>query len=130
MAAEALQAIGFVAEVDTTSPEPPVSTTVAYAPGSEEAARIVARHLTSQATFVVDESLEVNQVVLTTGPDFTTVVREPWSATDVPGPTTTTTTTPATSTTDPGETTTTAEPPTTTTVIGVIPDAPPAGEEC
>lgn len=127
MTAEALDAVGFASEVDPTTPDPlPAATTVAYAPGSEEAAALVARHLTSQADFELDESLAPNEVVLTTGPDFTTVVRQPWPAEAVPVPTTTTTTT----TPDSSSTTATTEPPTTTTVIGVIPEEPPEGVEC
>jgi hypothetical protein len=72
---------------------------------------------------VVDEDLEANHLVLTTGDDFTTVVRQPWPEGSVEGPTTTTT---STTTTVPGETTTTTEAPTTTTTepIGFLPEAP------
>lgn len=123
LTAEALGAVGFETVVDRDTPEPPPATTIAYASGSEEAARLVARHLTSQATYVVDESLAVNRVRLVTGPDFTTVVRQPWAPDDVPLPTTTTA--PA----GPTSTSTTA-PTTTSTVIGVLPEAPPAGVVC
>lgn len=126
LAAEALDAVGFQTAVNRDSPQPPAATTIFYGPGSEEAARLVARHLTSRAVFVLDPSLPLLRVQLVTGPDFTTVVRQPWPQSEVAAPTTTTTTT------VPGgssETTTTA-PTTTTTVIGVIPDSPPPGVEC
>lgn len=124
LAAEALGAVGFETVIDRDTPEPPAATTVFYASGSEEAARLVARHLTSRATYVVDESLEVNRIRLVTGPDFTTVVRQPWAEEAVPLPTTTTTA--------PGASTTATTAPTTTStsVIGVIPDEPPPGVEC
>jgi LCP family protein required for cell wall assembly len=135
--ADALSAVGFDAHVDGDA-DPIAATTVSYAPGSEAAARLVARHLTSRAVFAVDESLDPNEVLLVTGPDFTTVVRQPWPAEEVPGPTTTTTTTTSTTATtvpESGEegttTTSTTEPPTTTTteVVGFLPEAPP-GTEC
>jgi len=124
--ADALSAIGFETVVDGDA-ELPAATTVSYAAGSEAAARLVARHLTSQATFVVDEDLDPNEVVLVTGPDFTTVVRQPWPAEQVPGPTTTTTTTaPPTSSSGGSSSTATTAPPrtTSTTAIGFVPEAP------
>jgi LCP family protein required for cell wall assembly len=124
--ADALGAVGFDATVDGDA-DPAAATTVSYAPGSEAAARLVARHLTSRAVFAVDESLDVNEVLLVTGPDFTTVVRQPWPAESVPGPTTTTSTTATTAPEGGEETTTTTEAPTTTTteVVGFLPEAPP-----
>jgi LCP family protein required for cell wall assembly len=120
--AEALAAVGFDTAVIQEGHEPLSGTTVQYAPGSEEAARLVARHLTSKAQYMVDETLEQNEVRLVTGADFTTVVREPWPEEAVPAP----------STPQPPGETATSEPTTTTstTVIGVIPDEPPPGEEC
>lgn len=119
--ASALSTLGFQAEVRPDA-EHTTATTIAYAPGSEAAATLLASHLTSQAQFVVDEDLEANHLVLTTGDDFTTVVRQPWPEGSVEGPTTTTT---STTTTVPGETTTTTEAPTTTTEpIGFLPEAP------
>ena len=126
--AEALNAVGFTTEIAGDAAETPTGTTVFYAPGSEESARLVARHLTSQAQFEVDDSLESGAVLLVTGPDFTTVIRTPWPEADVPAPTTTTTTT----TPEGSETTATTEVPSTTSssVIGVIPEEPPGGVEC
>jgi hypothetical protein len=125
--ASALSTLGFQAEVRPDA-EHTEATTIAYAPGSEAAATLLASHLTSQAEFVVDEDLEPNHLVLTTGDDFTTVVRQPWPEGTVEGPTTTTSTT---TTTEPGGTTTTSEPPTTTTTepIGFLPEAP-EGADC
>ena len=126
--AEALAAVGFSTEVDA-DPEAVTATTVVYSPGSEAAAQLVARHLTSQASFEVDESLDPNEIVLVTGPDFTTVVRQPWAAEAVPAPTTTSTTAPpADDGSGAGEgtgaTTTTVPETTTTTAIGFLPQAP------
>jgi LCP family protein required for cell wall assembly len=123
--AEALAAVGFVTVVEA-DPEAVAATTVRYAPGSEAAAQLVARHLTSQAVFEVDEGLGLNEVTLVTGPDFTTVVRQPWAVEAVPAPTTTTTAPPATTPSTLSGSTTTTEPPatTTTTAIGFLPEAP------
>jgi LCP family protein required for cell wall assembly len=125
--ADALAAVGFDASVDGDA-EPTTETTVYYSPGAEASAQLVARHLTSKAAFVEDPSLE-GEVLLVTGTDFTTVVRQPWSEEAVPAPTTTTTT----STTVTGgtgrESTTTVPETTTTTAIGFLPEAPP-GTEC
>lgn len=132
--AEALSIVGFDAIVDGDA-DPTAATTVSYAPGSEAAARLLARHLTSRAIYAVDEELDDNSVVLTTGADFTTVVRQPWPDESVPEPTTTTSTTSSTiassSSSSTSSTTSTTEPATTTTttVIGFLPEAPP-GTEC
>ena len=123
--AEALTAVGFTAEILGDAEEQPAATTVRYVPGSEESARLVARHLTSKAGYEVDPDLDAGVVRLVTGPDFSTVIRTPWPEDAVLAPTTTT------STTAPGAggtgTTPTTEPSTTTstTVIGVIPEEPP-----
>ena len=125
--ADALSAVGFDATVQGDA-EHTAATTVYYAPGSEAAARLVARHLTSQAVFQVDEELEPNHVVLVTGDDFTTVVRQPWSEEAVPGPTaatTSTTVTDSSSSSSSTTTSTTAPPTTTTTHVGFLPEAPP-----
>ncbi len=126
--ADALAAVGFVTEVSGDAAEAPARTTVFFGPGSEESARLVARHLTSQAAFEPDAELDAGVVRLVTGPDFTTVIRTPWPEDAVLAPTTTTTTAAPGS----SETTATTEPPatTSTTVIGVIPDEPPPGTEC
>ena len=126
LTAEALEAVGFQTAVDRDAATTPAATTIAYGAGSEEAARLLARHLTSRAVFEYDPSLEPMRVRLVTGPDFTTVVRQPWPEEAVAPPTTTTPTTIP----EGGSTTTTTAPTTTTTVIGVIPDAPPPGVVC
>ena len=126
--AEALTAVGFQTAVNRDAPEPAATTTVHFGPGSEEAARLLARHLTSKATFVEDDSLSPLELRLVTGADFTSVVIEPWPDSEVLAPTTTTTVP------EPGDegssTTPTTLPPTTTTVVGVLPESPPPGEEC
>lgn len=120
--AEALSVVGFETVVDA-DPGSVTATTVHYAPGSEAAAQLVARHLTSRAAFEVDEGLGPNEVTLVTGPDFTTVVRQPWAVEAVPAPTTTTTTAPPPSG-GPSTTATTVPVTTSTTVIGFLPQAP------
>lgn len=125
--AEALGALGFDATV-LGDAEPHATTTIRYAPGSEAAARLVARHLTSQAIYVVDDSLDTNAVELITGADFTTVVRQPWTEDDVEGPTgseTTSTTDPVPGTSTSTSTTSTTVPETTTTTqVGFLPETP------
>jgi LCP family protein required for cell wall assembly len=128
--AEALAAVGFDAAVFQDADHHAV-TTVYYAPGSEAAARLVARHLTSRATFAVDEELDANQVVLATGDDFTTVVREPWSERDVPGPetpddpaTSSTSTTAAGAASSSSSSSSSSTSTTSTTQVGFLPAAP------
>lgn len=125
--AEALDVVGFTTVVDGDA-EPPAATTVFYSAGSENAAQLVARHLTSQAVYELDPNLGLNEVRLVTGPDFTTVVRQPWAAEVVALPTTTTTTTApvetTTTTTGSATTTPTTAPTTTTTAIGYLPQRP------
>lgn len=120
--AAALGVIDFETAVNRDAAEPVAATTVVHAPGSERAAQLVARHLTSRADLETDDELEPNEVLLITGTDFSTVVREPWPEEAVPLPATTTTTGEATSSTDGPETTT-------TTIRGVVPEAP-SGERC
>lgn len=122
--ADALTAIGFRASVDGDA-EPAERTTVAYPPGAEAAAQLVARHLTSKAELVEDPGL-AGEVLLVTGADFTTVVRRPWPEDAVPLPTTTTT---STTLGEDGLPPTTVPDTTTTTAIGFLPEAPP-GTEC
>jgi hypothetical protein len=124
-----LAGVGFDTVVNQTAAEPLAATTVRYAPGSEHAAALVARHLTSRAVLVADDNLEPLRIRLVTGADFSTVVRQPWSEDAVPLPTTTTTTTTPPGSAAPSTTATTA-PTTTTSVIGVIPDSPPPGVTC
>ncbi len=70
---DALVASGFTPGVVGTDATPVAATEVRYAPGSEGAADLVARHLTAGATLVADETLDPFQITLVTGPDFSTV---------------------------------------------------------
>ena len=54
-------AVGFTAAVDGDA-ELTATTTAFYAPGSEPAAQLVARHLTSKAVYVEDASLDPSEV--------------------------------------------------------------------
>jgi LCP family protein required for cell wall assembly len=120
----ALGAVGFVDGALANATPTPTQTTVRYAPGSEAAADLVARHLSTPAVLQADPSLGADRIVLVVGPDFTTVTQTPRAAAPVP---TTTTTAPAN-----GVTTTTAPPPptTATTVVGVTPGTAPDGVKC
>lgn len=127
--ATALDAVGFNAEVAGDAPAQ-ATTTVRYATGSGFAAALVASHLTSRAVLVLDDALDPGEVVLITGTDFTTVMRQPWPEGVVAIPTTTTT---APSTTAPGApATSTTVPPSTTTTrpIGEAPGQTPPGVVC
>ena len=121
----ALRAVGFTTLTPGDSRTPFAVTTVRYAPGSEAAADLVARHLTSRATLEEDRSLKPNRVALITGADFTTVMTEPW-----PSTTTTSTTAPPTTDATPTTTSPATEPAPTTTVVGHTPGEPPPGVEC
>lgn len=117
----ALSAVGFTVgsagNASTTG-----GTVIKFAPGSEGAADLLARHLTSGALLVPDPTLAANHVSLITGSDFTTVMQTPR-----PSDTTTTTvpvdgSTPADSA--PSSTTTS------TTVVGITPGEAPPGVAC
>jgi LCP family protein required for cell wall assembly len=113
----ALSAVGFaVGSAGNASSTP--STVIKFAPGSEAAADLLARHLTSGAQLVADPTLAANHVSLVTGTDFSTVMQTPRS------PDTTTTTVPPTADSAPSSTTTS------TTMVGVTPGEAPPGVTC
>jgi hypothetical protein len=117
---QALTAVGFAVGPAANAAAGP-TTIIKYAPGSEQAADLLARHLTAAATQTADPSLESNHLTLVTGTDFTTVMQTPRS----PNPTTA-----------PlpiaGSVPTTAPAPTTTstTLVGITPGQPPPGVTC
>jgi LCP family protein required for cell wall assembly len=117
---QALTAVGFAVGPASNAAAGP-TTIIKYAPGSEQAADLLARHLTAAATQTADPSLESNHLTLVTGTDFTTVMQTPRS----PNPTTA-----------PlpiaGSLPTTAPAPTTTstTLVGITPGQPPPGVTC
>jgi len=120
---QALTAVGFAVGPAGNATAGP-TTVIKYAPGSEPAADLLARHLTTATTEQADPSLEPNHLTLVTGTDFTTVMqtaRPPAAATTpVSAPadgSATTTTVPATTTTS-------------TTVVGITPGEPPPGVTC
>jgi LCP family protein required for cell wall assembly len=121
----ALDAVGFTTG-DTGNAATTPTTEIHYAPGSEFAADLLARHLTSPAALVADSTLGANDLRLIVGTDFTTVMQNPRA------PVTTTTTAPPTTTTAPGvpqqPDTTTSGP--TTTVVGITPGEAPPGVAC
>lgn len=82
-AASALGKIGFRIDVIGDSSEVMPRTALYYAPGSEGAALQAVAHLTSRAELVIDETLDANEIVLVTGPDFTTVHETPTSSDQV-----------------------------------------------
>ena len=124
----ALKAVGFVVGTAGNAPASD-ATVIQYAPGSEAAADLLARHLTSPAVLLEDASLGANELAIVTGKDFTTVMQTPRSP-----QTTTTTVPPADSVDTPTdsipangvpESTTTS-----TTVVGVVPGEAPPGVAC
>ena len=79
-----LEAAGFeVPEIDDAPAQVGV-TTVRYAPGMWSAANLVARHLDSGAVLAEDSSLDDDEVVLVTGPDFGSVLVEAAEVAPVP----------------------------------------------
>jgi LCP family protein required for cell wall assembly len=119
---QALTAVGFsVGPAGNATVAP--TTVIKYAPGSEQAADLLARHLTTAATQMADATLAANHLTLVTGTDFTTVMQTPR-----PPAASTTPSVP----TDGGSTPTTAPAPstTTTTVVGITPGQPPPGVSC
>ncbi|MDZ7674977.1 MAG: LCP family protein [Acidimicrobiales bacterium] len=113
----ALETIGFATDEPGDSADHFVDSTLYYAPGSEQAATRVARHLSSDVEFAVDDELGEDEVVLVAGEDFTTVHDQP--SPEVPELPTTTTTEADGSTSSPTSTTST----TTTSVVGYVPNA-------
>jgi LCP family protein required for cell wall assembly len=119
----ALNAVGFVDGSVSNPATVPEQTTIYYGAGSEYAADVVARHLTSTAVLAAEPSLAANHVVLAAGLNFTTVMVTPRPAAPLA---TTTTVAPATKDTNP----TTVPSTTSTTVIGVTPGSTPEGVSC
>ena len=115
----ALGAVGFLDGKVTNPAAVPDQTTIYYAPGSEYAADVLARHLTTTSLLEPDPSLGANHVVLAAGLDFTTVMETPRAL----GPV-------ATTTTVAGATPTTAPSTTSTTVVGITTGATPEGVAC
>ncbi len=123
----ALDQIGFATDTPGDTDQPFDHTTIYYAPGSEQAAITLARHVSGEVAFGTDEDLGENEVVLVAGHDFTTLH-------DQPSPTTPSLPTTTTTTAAPGKagSSTSAPPPTTTTTapLGYTPDEAPAGVSC
>jgi LCP family protein required for cell wall assembly len=118
---QALTAVGFAVGPAGNSATAP-TTVIKYAPGSEMAADLLARHLTSLPSEVADPKLAANQLTLVTGTDFTTIMQTPRPTAPATEPSTpvdgSVSTTTSTSTT------------TTTTVVGITPGQAPAGVSC
>jgi hypothetical protein len=121
----ALTAVGFLGG-DTGNAAATPTSEVRFRPGSEFAADLVARHLSTPAVLTPDTTLAANHIVVVVGDDFTTVMQTPR-----PPETTTTTapppTTAPTASSQP-DTTTSAGP--TTTVVGITPGEAPPGVVC
>jgi LCP family protein required for cell wall assembly len=117
---QALNAVGFsVGPAGNAAAVP--TTVIKYAPGSEPAADLLARHLTTAAAAQPDPTLDPNHLTLVTGTDFTTVMQT------ARPPVTTPVSTPvdgSATTTVPSSTTTS------TTVVGITPGQPPPGVTC
>jgi LCP family protein required for cell wall assembly len=119
----ALVAVGFAVGSSGNAPSSD-ATVIQYAPGSEAAADLLARHLTSASVLIEDSTLGPNQLALVTGKDFTTVMQmpRPVATTTTTVPSSDGTTTPADSL--PSSTTTS------TTLVGVVPGEAPPGVTC
>jgi LCP family protein required for cell wall assembly len=119
----ALNAVGFTVGSAGNAPASD-QTIIQYRRGSEAAADLLARHLSSASVLLEDPSLGADQLAIVTGKDFTTVMQMARPAVAV-----TTTTPPADTGTTPADsapaTTTTS-----TTVVGVVPGEAPAGVAC
>ena len=126
---QALKAVGFAVGTAGNAPASD-ATVIQYAPGSEAAADLLVRHLTSPSVLVEDETLDENQLAIVTGKDFTTVMqrpRSPQTTTTTTEPSTGSEATPADSIPANGEVETTS---TSTTLVGVVPGEAPAGVAC
>src|SRR4051794_26940382 len=120
---QALTAVGFdVVHLDNF--DLGADTDIQYAPGSEQAADLLARHLSTPVTLVPDPSLEPNHLLLVTGSNFTTVMQKPRP----PAPTTTTVPPPP----GPDQSTPADSAPssTTTTQVGITPGEAPPDVNC
>ena len=118
----ALDAVGFVTGEPGNTTEPVPRSTIYYATGSENAAKLVARHLSAPVQFSVDDNLGEGEVTLVAGADFTTVHEQlSPNVPEIP----TTTTTAATGDTGSGSTTSGVPSTTTTAPIGYLPDSGP-----
>lgn len=131
----ALQKIGF----STGRPSDELGITeeasiIRYAPGQDDEARLLARHLRSEVVFEpVSASYsrtEESALTLVTGRSFTGVLTTARPAADVPGPTTTTPTSTTTTKPDASDTPSQASGPTTTTIPGFLPGPTPPGVDC
>jgi len=111
-------------EPDVTPSVP--ATTLHYAPGSEAAADLVARHMTSPTKLAADPAVAAGHVVVVTGTDFTTLLQIPRPPPSTTGPSTTAPPTASTSPTT-GVTTTAS---TTTTLDPYLPAPAPPGVTC
>jgi len=121
----ALESIGFATGTPGDTADPVERTAVYYAPGSEEAATRLARHVTGEVLFGVDADLGADEVVLVVGEDFTTLHEQPSpTVPELPAVTATTAADAETSTS------TTTPSTTTTTRIGYLPGEAPPGVSC
>jgi hypothetical protein len=121
----ALTAVGFATGPAGNASSTP-QTIVRYAPGSESAADLLARHLTSPVLLTVDKSLGANHLALVTGVDFSTVMQ----TARAPATTTTSTTAaPSDSNTTPADSVPSSTT-TSTTVVGITPGEAPPGVNC
>jgi LCP family protein required for cell wall assembly len=114
-----------IARIGDSDEQPVAQTTILHAPGDVQSAVRLARHVTGGAVYAPADFLDVGEVVLITGTDFTTIHRDPAPAESV-APSTSSTT----AATGSSSTTTTTAATTTTTAVGVAIGAPPEGEEC
>ncbi|HEU5085278.1 MAG TPA: LytR C-terminal domain-containing protein, partial [Acidimicrobiales bacterium] len=122
----ALEQIGFATGTPGDTVEPATSTAIYHAPGDEAAAGLLARYVTGDVLFGLDEDLEPGEVVLVAGADFTSLHDQPSpTAPQMPSTTTTTSADDEDDGDGPADTSTT-----TTTKVGYVPDEAPAQVDC
>lgn len=135
----AFQAVGYGASGAKDHGSIVARTEVRFPAGGERTADQIARHLTSGAELVPDNTLAAGKIVLVTGADFTTVMkrpRDPAQGAGSAGTSTSTTTSGSTATTAKGSktTSTTAPAPALNNDgvghVGVVPGEPPPGVTC
>ncbi len=118
----ALEQIGFATGTPGDTVEPATATAIYHAPGDEGAAALLARYVTGDVLFGLDEDLSPGEVVLVAGSDFTSLHDQP-SPTVPEMPSTTTTGAD-------GEDGSSTSSSTTTTQVGYVPDEAPQQVDC
>jgi len=128
----ALEQAGF--DADSTTGSSGRVAVIRFGPKGAAAARLLARHLDAQVSYVADASLPGRRVMLVAPSNLTSARKEPRPAAEVPGPVQGTATTTAlassATTVTSGVTGQPTPPATTTTVVGIVPVDAAAAAAC